>query len=89
VAVADWFCPITVVNVQQNAHVAVVVWDAGAGIGYQLLGQVEEMRELNLMGGYVPGEEDMPPLPQTERELLVHVNTILTFTHRPHADVPE
>lgn len=27
---ADWFCPGTVSNLQQNPHIAIVVWDATA-----------------------------------------------------------
>ncbi|MFB0536545.1 MAG: pyridoxamine 5'-phosphate oxidase family protein [Anaerolineae bacterium] len=86
---ADWFCPGTVSNLQQTPRIAVVVWDPTADTGYQLLGEVEEVRELSILDGYVPGEEDKPPLPQLERELLVRVDEILAFSHAPHGDVAE
>jgi hypothetical protein len=89
VVLANWFCPGTVSNLQQNPHIAIVVWDATADTGYQLLGEVEEVRELSILDGYVPGEEDKPPLPQLERELLVRVDEILAFSHAPHSDVAE
>ncbi len=89
VVLADWFCPGTVTNLQQNPCVAIVVWDAGEDVGYQLLGEVEEVKELGMLDGYVPGEEDKPPLPQVERELLVRVNKIIAFSHAPHSDVEE
>ena len=89
VVLADWFCPSTVTNVQQNPRVAIVVWHARADVGYQLLGEVERVRELGILDGYVPGKEGSPPVPQEERELEVRVDRILAFTHAPHSDVSE
>ena len=89
VVLADWFCPGMVSNLQQNPRIAIVMWDATADTGYQLLGEVEEVRELSILDGYVPGEEDKPPLPQLERELLIRVDEILAFSHAPHGDVAE
>jgi hypothetical protein len=89
IAIADWFCPTTVANVQRNAHVAIVVWDAERDIGYQLVGQVEEMLDLDMIAGDLPEESETPLLPQIERELVVHVAAVLGFTYGPHSDVPE
>jgi predicted pyridoxine 5'-phosphate oxidase superfamily flavin-nucleotide-binding protein len=89
VALAEWFCPGTLANLQQNRRISIVVWDAERDIGYQLLGEVEEVRELEMLDGYVPGEENRPPLPQVERELLVNVTKILAFSQAPHSDVAE
>ena len=84
VAVAAWFCPGTVDNLRQ-----LVVWDAAADIGYQLLGEVEKVEELSVLDGYVPGEEEKPPLPQVERQLLVRLEKIIDFSHAPHSDVED
>jgi hypothetical protein len=89
VVLADWFCPGTVMNLQQNPQIAIVAWDTATDVGYQLLGEVERVRELGIMDGYVAGEEDKPPLPQVERELLVRVDKIIAFSHAPHSDVEE
>ena len=42
-----------------------------------------------MLDGYVPGEDDKPPLPQVERELFLRVDRILAFTAAPHSDVEE
>ncbi|MFB0537449.1 MAG: pyridoxamine 5'-phosphate oxidase family protein [Anaerolineae bacterium] len=89
VVLADWFCPGTVTNLQQNPQIAIVAWDTATDVGYQLLGEVDRVKELGIMYGYVPGEEDKPPLPQVERELLVRVDKIIAFSHAPHSDVEE
>jgi hypothetical protein len=81
VAVAVWFCPGTVDNLRQNHKISLVVWDAAADIGYQLLGEVEKVEELSVLDGYVPGEEEKPSLPQVERQLLVRLEKIIDFSH--------
>ncbi len=88
VAVAAWFCPGTVDNLQQNRKISLVVWDAAADIGYQLLGEMEKVEELSVLDGYVPGEEELL-MPQVERQLIVRVNKIIDFSHAPHSDVEE
>lgn len=87
VAVQEWFCPGTVRNVSENPSVAIVVWDAENDKGYQLLGVTENIKELAVLDGYAPGIDDETQLPQIERQLLIRVNRILEFTHRPHTDV--
>jgi predicted pyridoxine 5'-phosphate oxidase superfamily flavin-nucleotide-binding protein len=89
VVLAEWFCPGTLANLQQNRRISIVVWDAEQDLGYQLLGEVEEVKELGMLDGYVPGEEDRPPIPQVERELIANVTKILAFSHGPHSDVAE
>ena len=87
VKVAAWFCPGTAANVQQNHRIALAVWDPATDTGYQLLGEVEKVTELAFLNGYAPEEESGQILPQVERELLVRVDKILTFTQAPHSDV--
>ena len=36
VAVAAWFCPATVANLQKNRRVSLVIWDPKVDTGYQL-----------------------------------------------------
>ncbi|MBN1180317.1 MAG: pyridoxamine 5'-phosphate oxidase family protein [Anaerolineae bacterium] len=89
VLLAEWFCPGTMSNLQQNRRIALVVWNADTDTGYQLLGKVEQVRDLAILDGYAPEQEDESPPPQVERELLVRVDKILDFSHAPHSDVVE
>jgi predicted pyridoxine 5'-phosphate oxidase superfamily flavin-nucleotide-binding protein len=89
VAVAAWFCPMTVANLQENRRVSLVIWDPKADIGYQLLGETEKIEEIAMMDGYAPGVTSQPPLPQVERQLVVRVDQIIDFKHAPHSDVEE
>lgn len=84
VMLMGWFGSNTVANLQQNRRIAIVAWDAAANAGYQLLGEVEEMRELAVLNGYVPNEKNQPSQPQVERELLVHVKKITNFDYARH-----
>ena len=89
VAVAAWFCPTTVANLQKNRRVSLVIWDPKVDTGYQLLGETEKVEEIAMMNGYVPGAESRHPLPQVERQLLVRVDKIIDFKHAPHSDLEE
>ena len=89
VAVEAWFCTGTVSNVHQNKHIALVVWDPANDVGYQILGKVEKIMELAVLDGYAPEVEKDSPLPQVERQLVVRVERVLSFTHAPHSDVEE
>jgi len=88
-AVAAWFCPGTVTNLGQNRLVAIVVWDQADDFGYQLLGEVEKVEEVAVMDGYIPGEDEIRPLPQIERQLIVRVDKVIAFRHAPHSDIEE
>ena len=88
VVLAEWFCPRTVSNVRENQQIALVVWDVDGDIGYQLLGKVQDMREVAMLDGYAPDEEE-GILPQVERELLISVNEVLSFSQGPHTDTPQ
>ena len=89
VAIEAWFCPGTVANLEGNRRVALVVWDASRDVGYQLLGEVEEVKELAFLNGYAPETEGSPPSTQVERQLLVRVDKVIGFSHAPHSDVEE
>ena len=89
VAVSAWFCPGTLVNLDQNRLVSLIVWDEAADSGYQLLGRVDNIYEKAVMNGYLSGAEHLAPLPQVERILDVAVDKVITFSHAPHSDVEE
>ena len=86
VEVSAWFCPGTLENVTENAHVTLVAWDPAFDRGYQLLGRVTAVEETGVMDGYWPEEEETGELPQVERRLVVRVERVLTFTAAPHTD---
>ncbi len=86
VVLTDWFCPGTVANLGQNPRVAIVVWDPDTDIGYQLLGTMTSLRDIGMLDGYIAGEEERP-FPQAERELHIHVDQIIGFSHAPHTDM--
>ncbi|MGY6275121.1 hypothetical protein [Methylomonas sp. MgM2] len=71
----------------ENPLISLVIWDAQKDEGYQLLGAVVDVRDLAVLDGYAPGVDDEQQLPQIERELLMRVDQILEFTHRPHSDI--
>ncbi|MBU0496160.1 MAG: hypothetical protein KKB13_30270 [Chloroflexi bacterium] len=78
---ADWFCPDTLTNLlahslitmQPNRRVAILIWDAVEDDGYQCFGEEEEVLE-------VAG-------PPVERRLLVRVDDIVPFSHVFHDDI--
>jgi uncharacterized protein len=89
VAVGAWFCPGTLANLAANPRLAVVVWDAEADVGHQLVGEAEGVEDLAMMDGYERELETRGPLPQTQRRILMRVQQVTGFTHAPHSDVEE
>jgi hypothetical protein len=89
VVVTEWFCPGTMANLQANPRLSLVVWDSAADVGYQLIGELEEIKDLGLLDGYAPQIERGTPVPQVERQLLVHIDRVFDFKRAPHTDVEE
>lgn len=87
VVVSEWFCPGTVANLQVNPRLSIVVWDAGKDAGYQIIGEMEEIKDLDMIDGYSPSVEGKHRFPQVERQLLVHVDSVMEFKRSPHTDV--
>lgn len=87
--VADWFCPETMQNLCSNHLLSVVAWDPVSDVGFQLLGELVDLKELGMMNGYLPELEEKPPLPQIEREMIVRVDKIIDFKIAPHSDLEE
>jgi len=89
IAVDAWFCPGTVKNLEKNRKISLVVFDAIGDTGYQLLGEVEEIKELAFADGNAPEIEGSDTVPHVERRLLVRVDKVVRFSHAPHSDVEE
>ena len=58
---AVWFCPGTVVNLEHNSKISLVVWDAAADSGYQLIGNGDKVDETAMLDGYLPEMESTGP----------------------------
>ena len=89
VVVSDWLCPETLNNLKDNPLISLVAWDVAADQGFQLLGKLRKMEDLEMMNGYSPDLAKKDPLPQVYRELLVQVEQILEFKIAPHSDLEE
>jgi hypothetical protein len=81
--VRAWFCPQTLANLHENSRCSLVIWDAAADAGYQLVGEADAVQQGAMMNGYSPGED---PLPQVEYSVTIHVDRVLEFRHAPHTD---
>ncbi len=84
--VAEWFCPGTMANLEDNRRVALVAWEAESDTGYQALGRVEAVNELAILDGFTPADREASPQMQSEWELLVAVDEVLAFSQAPHTD---
>lgn len=89
VLVTEWFCPGTVANLQVNPRISLVIWDSVTDVGYQLIGKLEDIRDVGMLDGYAPQVEGKMPVPQIERQLLVHSDRVFEFKRAPHTDVEE
>lgn len=89
VIVTEWFCPGTMANLRANPRLSLVVWDSASDVGYQLIGELEEIKDLSMLDGYTPQVESKSPVPQVERQLLVHIDRVIDFKRAPHTDVEE
>ena len=87
IIISAWFCPGTMINLQINSKVALVLWDATVDIGYQVLGEVETIEDMAIMNGYSPERDKIPPLPQIERKLFIKVKEIIGFSQAPHSEL--
>jgi predicted pyridoxine 5'-phosphate oxidase superfamily flavin-nucleotide-binding protein len=81
-----WYCETTARNLEENRLISVVLWDPDTDVGYQVLGEVEEIQERASLNGFIPETEGTYDLPQVERDLLVRVTGVLLFCHAPHTD---
>jgi hypothetical protein len=88
-AVSEWFCPGTLSNAQVNPKVSLVVWRPDDDAGYQILGEIVEIRDLAMLDGYSPELGKGIQIPQVERQLIIRPEKVLAFQHAPHSDLAE
>ena len=88
-AVSEWFCPGTLSNAQVNPKVSLVVWRPDIDTGYQILGEIIEIRDLAMLDGYAPELRGLGQIPQVERQLIVRAEKVIAFQHAPHSDLEE
>lgn len=86
VTVSEWFCPGTVANLRLNKNISIVVWSKESDTGFQLLGLIEKVHDAAVLDGYSAATEQMPPLPQIRKSLMVKVVKIFDFALAPHSD---
>lgn len=89
VEITEWFCPVTVSNLQVNKSISIVVWDPDSDMGYQLLGNMEKLCDEAVADGYSAELDVGIPKPQVERRITICVDKILDFSVAPHSDVDE
>ena len=73
-------------NVSENRQISLVVWDPAQDKGHQMLGEVEEVRDLAVLDGQVCPEVEKRSPVQVQRALVVRVERVLAFTQAPHTD---
>ncbi len=81
----EWFCPGTIANLRANSRLAVVVWDSGPDTGFQITGELENIKETSILGC----DTGKSGVPQIQRQLIVHVDRVLDFRRAPHTDTEE
>ncbi len=87
VTIHYWFCPQTLANLRENSRCSLVLWDTETDEGYQLVGKVDEIQELEMMDGYLPQDSSGRALPQVKYGLIISVKKVLEFKHTPHSDL--
>jgi len=89
VTVDAWFCPGTLLNLEENEKVDLVVWDAVLDDGYQLLGKCRGIEDVALLDGYDASQPEKAGLPQVERRIRIQVEKVLPFQRGSHTDQEE
>jgi hypothetical protein len=80
IVLSDWECPVTLMNLKANKSITIVVWDVTTDCGYQILGQVEHIRTLDLT------DDDLAGAIVGDRELWVKPHRVFAFSHASHDD---
>ena len=87
--ITEWFCTQTLSNIEMNPKISVIVWNSMTDFGYQIIGELEAIKDVGILDGYSPQNESKQPVPQVERQLLFHVDKVLEFKRSSHTDVEE
>lgn len=85
IKVTEWFCSKTVANLRIKKQISVAVWNPEMDKGYQLQGNLIEVRDKAVLDGYTK-EELQEQIPQAKRELLIKVELITEFSQAIHSD---
>ena len=88
VIIADWFCPETMQNLCSNHFLTIVTWNPATDYGFQISGELVDLKELGMMNGYLP-EMESHPIPQIERQMVIRADKIIEFKIQPHSDVEQ
>jgi hypothetical protein len=72
-----------------NPRLSVVIWDSNTDAGYQIIGELEAIKDIGILDGYSHKSQVTPSIPQVERQLLLHIDKILEFKRSPHTDLEE
>ncbi len=70
----------------ENRNVSILIYDPATREGNQMVGVVEDIRDVAVMNGFMP--EGEPGIPQFERELVIRVDAVLDCSQGPHTDRP-
>lgn len=88
VVLTEWFCPGTMANLLgKNHNLAIVVWDAKADTGYQLIGEAKKEEDTAYLDGYSADLKGQNRIPQIQRKVTVRINKIIDFKLSPHTDI--
>jgi hypothetical protein len=82
-----WPCQYTFANLEKNPNVSLVIWQPEKDTGYQLCGKVEDIENVAVLNGYLPGLENKKHYPQEEIKVRVRIKKVLNFQQAPHLDV--
>jgi len=77
-------CPAAAKNVAVNRWVSLVLWDAGADLGYQIVGEVVEREAAPSRQGSEPDE--LPADAGAPLTLRIQVKEVFLFSHTVHTD---
>ena len=86
-ALTMWPCQYTFANLEKNPNVSLVIWQPEKDTGYQLCGKVEDIENVAVLNGYLPGLENKKHYPQKEIRVRVRIKKVLNFQQAPHLDV--
>ncbi|MBI4335452.1 MAG: hypothetical protein HY589_02230 [Candidatus Omnitrophica bacterium] len=86
VAVKAWFCPVSMVNLEENRALALFMHNADMDSGYQLVGELLRADDIAVLDGYARKEEEARCFPQAQKRLVIQIDKVMEFTRAAHAD---
>lgn len=87
VCFSAWFCIKTMENLRVNPRMSVAVMDPVNKLGYQLIGKVEKIDQVEVIDGYSPAAEELwEHRPQTRYKLAADIEQVLEMSTGAHSD---